>query len=574
MKIREGIAAGLSVTLLGLFACDSQAAVDFDKDIKPILEVHCVSCHSGKKPKGKFSLETRQQAFDDPEIIDAANPDDSLFLELCELDEDDDDVMPPAKNGLLNTYQIKLLRQWIAEGAPWPEDARLTQKKKINFVKDVQPIFEFNCVACHRADYDKGGVQMQNRDVLYKGGDSGPGLVPGQPDKSWVYLTMTLDKDDDLLMPPAKKGGPLPKEEIEIIRLWIEQGGWMPKGIELQPKKKEVGPKVDERELVSTIREMILKKLPARTEKEMKELRILIPGTETEFVMVPIPGGEFIMGSPESEPNRKPDEGPQRKVKISPFWMGKFEVTWNEFELFMYRDEERKYKDFIPTDPAVDKVSDAVARPTQPYVEMSFGMGKDGYPAISMTQHAARKYTQWMSAKTGYYLRLPTEAEWEYACRAGTTTAYSWGDDPSKIDDYAWYEDNADFKYQKVGKKLPNPWGLHDMHGNVAEWVLDAYEPSYKNILNLTDNPYNRPKTLYPRVVRGGSWDHPADMARSAARLASEADWKIQDPQLPKSIWYHTDAQFLGFRMVIPLKVDDVDTMMDYWNGGRPATDN
>jgi formylglycine-generating enzyme required for sulfatase activity len=253
--------------------------------------------------------------------------------------------------------------------------------------------------------------------------------------------------------------------------------------------------------------------------------------------------------------------------------MGKFEVTWNEFELFMYRDEERKYKDFIATDPAVDVVSDAVARPTQPYVEMSFGMGKDGFPAISMTQHAARKYCQWMSAKTGFYLRLPTEAEWEYACRAGTTTTYSWGDDPGQIGEYAWYEDNADFKYQKVGKKKPNPWGLHDMHGNVAEWVLDAYEPNYQSLLKATDNPYNRPTMLYPRSVRGGSWDHPADMARSAARISSEADWKVQDPQLPKSVWYHTDAQFLGFRMVIPLQVEEADKMFDYWNGGR-ATEN
>lgn len=571
MKIRSGIIAGI---LAGSIGIDADAAVNFNKQIKPILEVHCVSCHGGKKPKAKYSLETKAKAFDDPEIINAGKPDDSIFLELCELPEDDDDVMPPVKNGLLAPFQVKLLRDWIKEGAKWPAGVTITQKQKANFVKDVQPILEFNCVSCHREDYDKGGVQMQNQEVLFAGGDSGKGVVPGDPTKSWVYNTMILPADDDLLMPPEKKGGALPKEEIEIIRLWIEQGAWMPSGTKLTPKKKDVGPKTDERATITQIRELIMKNLPAKTEKEMKEITIRIPGTETDFVMVPIPGGEFLMGSPASEANRKDDEGPQRKVKIAPFWMAKFEITWNEFELFMYRDEERKYKDFIPTDPSIDKVSDAVARPTQPYVEMSFGMGKDGYPAISMTQHAARKYTEWMSAKTGYYLRLPTEAEWEYACRAGTTTAYSWGDDPSKIGDYAWYEDNGDFKYQKVGKKLPNPWGLHDMHGNVAEWVLDVYEPNYKSLLKEVDNPYNRPTALYPRAARGGSWDHSADVSRSAARLASEADWKIQDPQLPKSIWYHTDAQFLGFRMVIPLKVDDVDTMLDLWNGGRPKEDN
>jgi len=571
MRIRIGFISGFC--LLGLLAGDSDAAVNFNKQIKPILEVHCVSCHGGAKPKAKYSLETKELAFKDPDIIAAGKPDESIFLELCELGEDDDDVMPPIKEGLLNKSQQQLLRQWIKEGAKWPAGTKLERKQKARFVKDVQPILEFNCVVCHREDYDKGGYRMDNQGDTFAGGDSGKGVVPGQPDKSWVHLTMALDEDDDLLMPPKKKGL-LPKEDIEMIRLWIEQGAWWPNDLKLTQKKKVIESEFDERDTVTQIRNMILEKLPAKTEKEMKEIRITIPGTETEFVMVPIPGGEFAMGSPANEAKRKADEGPQRKVKIAPFWMGKVEVTWNEFELFMYRDEERKYKDFIPTDPKIDKVSDAVARPTQPYVEMSFGMGKDGYPAISMTQHAARKYTEWISAKTGYYFRLPTEAEWEYACRAGTTTAYSWGDDPSQIGEYAWYEDNGDFKYQKVGKKLPNPWGLHDMHGNVAEWVLDAYEPNYKSVARQTDNPYNRPVQLYPRTVRGGSWDHPADMSRSAARLASEADWKIQDPQLPKSIWYHTDAQFLGFRLLVPLKVDDVDKMMDFWNGGQGPKDD
>ena len=145
--------------------------------------------------------------------------------------------------------------------------------------------------------------------------------------------------------------------------------------------------------------------------------------------MVPIPGGEFVMGSPDTEAGRKPDEGPQHKVKISPFWMGRCEVTWNEYELFMYPDEERRTRATVPTDAAGDKLADAVTHPSKPYVEMSFGMGKDGYPAISMTQHGANKYCQWLSAKTGHFYRLPTEAEWEYAARAGTTTAYFFGDD-------------------------------------------------------------------------------------------------------------------------------------------------
>lgn len=277
------------------------------------------------------------------------------------------------------------------------------------------------------------------------------------------------------------------------------------------------------------------------------------------------------MGSPEKEANRKADEGPQHKVNISPFWMGRCEVTWNEFELFMYPDEEKKMRAIRSGEKYLVHMADAVSRPTRPYVEMSFGMGKDGFPAISMTQHSANKYCQWLSAKTGHFYRLPTEAEWEYACRAGTTTAYSFGDDPSQLSEYAWWGKNSDWKYQKVGTKKPNPWGLHDMHGNVVEWVLDQYEPdAYKQFADKTAvEPWLRATKAYPHVVRGGHWDDEDPiMLRSAARRASTRNWKIQDPQLPKSIWYHTDAQWLGFRIVRPLKVPSPEELSKYWTSG------
>ena len=194
-------------------------------------------------------------------------------------------------------------------------------------------------------------------------------------------------------------------------------------------------------------------------------------------------------------------------------------------------------------------------------------MGVEGRPAICMTQFAAKQYSKWISMKTGRFYRLPTEAEWEYACRAGTTTAYSFGDDPDELDDYAWYFDNADDRYQPVGQKKPNPWGLYDMHGNVAEWVLDAFDTAYYGTFGeeTAPDPVNWPATLYPRTVRGGSWDDDPELLRSAARRKSTKGWKVQDPQLPKSIWYHTDAPFIGFRVVRPLAQPSPQDRARYW---------
>jgi formylglycine-generating enzyme required for sulfatase activity len=216
-----------------------------------------------------------------------------------------------------------------------------------------------------------------------------------------------------------------------------------------------------------------------------------------------------------------------------------------------------------------DAMVDAISRPTPPYVEMSFGMGLNGYPAISMTQHAANKFAQWLSTKTGHFYRLPTEAEWEYACRAGSSTAYSFGDDPALLGEYAWFDANSGGKYQKVGTKKPNAWGLHDMHGNVVEWTLDQYDESFYGAGGeLAVNPWNKATQPYPHVARGGGWADSASRLRCGARQASDPEWKFQDPQLPKSIWYHTDAQWLGFRLVRPLKVPSAKQMFEYWNSG------
>jgi len=306
----------------------------------------------------------------------------------------------------------------------------------------------------------------------------------------------------------------------------------------------------------------------AATEAEMKRYVETIPGSEVKFTMLPIRGGKFAMGSPASEADRSRDEGPVHEVEIAPFWMEEHELTWDEFRQFSARldIEARKAGKFAAQES--DKWADAVSRPTPPYVPMDFGMGVEGFPAVCMTEFAAKHYTKWLSMKTGRFYRLPTEAEWEYACRAGTTSAYSFGDDAKALGEYGWFFDNSDSKYHKVKEKKPNPWGLYDMHGNVAEWVIDQHEKEFyaQSGSALAANPIAWPTKLYPRVVRGGSWDDDPDRLRSAARRGSSASWKVQDPQLPKSIWYLTDAKFVGFRVVRPLAEPSAEVKAKFWD--------
>ncbi len=280
-----------------------------------------------------------------------------------------------------------------------------------------------------------------------------------------------------------------------------------------------------------------------------------IPGTDLKFEMLPIPGGTFLMGSPADEAKRRPDEGPQVSVSIAPFWMAKCEVTWDEFDEYAFSyDIKRKQREKVDLSkqPATETAADAVTRSTKPYADMTFGFGHKDQPAICMTHHAAMEYCRWLSAKTGKTYRLPTEAEWEYACRAGTTTPYSFED--GEIGDYAWSVDNAE-KPMPIGKKKPNSWGLHDMHGNVSEWCIDFYKPdAYAEFAKL-GTPAKGPVILptpkeYAYVARGGSWDDDADKLRSASRIVSNLEWSVQDPQRPQSIWWHTDATFVGFRVV------------------------
>ena len=331
----------------------------------------------------------------------------------------------------------------------------------------------------------------------------------------------------------------------------------------------EATPRIVARQAAKTVdqKEMAaVERIRARIEEQLKKnpaaspaaYKVTIPNTTVTYGMAPVPAGEFQMGS--AAASAPADERPQHKVRLDAFWMQTHEVPWDSYLMFMFADQAHESA-------KPDALVDALSRPTAPHLEMSFGRGNAGFPAISMTQHAANKYAEWLSAKTGEYYRLPTEAEWEYACRAGTATGI--GDGP--LDDHAWFKKNSpegNFTagtYHKIGTKKPNAWGLYDMLGNVMEWTLDQYTP-YSEA--ASENPWVRPTAAYPHAVRGGSWNDDEARVSCTARVKSDASWKRQDPQLPKSVWYMTDAQWLGFRLVRPVTLPSAEEMYRAWNNG------
>ncbi|QNL48654.1 SUMF1/EgtB/PvdO family nonheme iron enzyme [Olivibacter sp. SDN3] len=268
-----------------------------------------------------------------------------------------------------------------------------------------------------------------------------------------------------------------------------------------------------------------------------------INGTNLSFEMKAIPKGKFKMGSESGNP----DEKPVHEVEVDGFWIGVHEITWDIFEPFLYKDYEVSQS----IDGEVPSNVDAVTRPTKPYLDMTFGMGKEGHPAIAMTHYNAIQFCKWLYERTGVFYRLPTEAEWEYACRAGSIGDYCFGDSAEELEEYAWYLDNSDGKTHPVGTKKPNAWGLYDMHGNVSEWTYDQYDENFY-ASSPSMNPVNEPKKLYAHSVRGGAYDDEAFDARAASRLASDPSWKQLDPQIPKSNWWFPEAPFVGFRVVKP----------------------
>jgi formylglycine-generating enzyme required for sulfatase activity len=334
----------------------------------------------------------------------------------------------------------------------------------------------------------------------------------------------------------------------------------------------------DGRELVRRIHEKMVARAVAESGTAGAYEEAVPAAGGVKFRMLPVPAGQFRMGSPAGEKGREEDEGPVVEVRVSAFWMGAHEVTWDLFMPWLKAPVPR-YKDgSVKGNVGGSTDADAVSGPTSPYTDPTWGMGEKGYPVVGMTDHAAMKFCQWLSAQTGHYYRLPTEAEWEYAARAGTETAWSCGDDEASLDAYAWHYGNSAVEgietSHPVGQKKPNAWGFFDMHGNVTEWTMDEYAPGgYPAGGGVRDDPWKVPTGRYWRVVRGGSWDDDPRDTRSAARRASRSAWKAQDPQLPKSLWYLTNATFVGFRVVRPGTIPPVEELERIWNLGTVGQD-
>jgi sulfatase modifying factor 1 len=289
-----------------------------------------------------------------------------------------------------------------------------------------------------------------------------------------------------------------------------------------------------------------------------------IPGTSVSFDMVAIPGGTFNMGSPGDEPLRKPDEGPVHKVTVSQFWMGKIEVSWDEYLAFFKATSSQGRTE---GQSVRAKNVDAISGATPPWGAPDQGWGKGSRPAITMSWHAANVYCQWLSKVTGKKYRLPTEAEWEYAARGSTTTPYFFPGDPKKfsstgffkkifkpdtatISSFVIYKVNSASKTSEPSSLKANPFGLKNMLGNVSEFCSDYYSADeYKND-SIRVNPTG-PSTGKEWVIRGGSFKSDAKDVRSASRdFTKTKAWLVTDPQMPKSIWWYSDCIDVGFRVI------------------------
>ena len=267
----------------------------------------------------------------------------------------------------------------------------------------------------------------------------------------------------------------------------------------------------------------------AKLEDFTQEVK-LAGGRPFKIEMIAIPGGKVTIGAANGEAGRGEFDLDQEEVEVKPFYMSKTEVTWAQFEPWVW-DSSLKVE--LTKEVLKKENVDGLCRPSSPYGTIARGLG-DGrnYPALGMTLFAAEKYCEWLNKQTAKKFRLPTEAEWEYAARAGSTTPYYWGDDPKEASKYAWFEGNSDYTTHPVGRKKANDFGLHDMLGNVAEWVQ----------VKSDDQEWT--------ILRGGHWESKVEGIRLATRDEEKIEWNDMDPNQPKSIWWFASANWTGIRLV------------------------
>jgi sulfatase modifying factor 1 len=303
---------------------------------------------------------------------------------------------------------------------------------------------------------------------------------------------------------------------------------------------------------------------------EFKNFTERIPKSAIAFNMIAVPGGQFKMGSPANEPFRKEDEGPAREVEISPFFMAEIEVSWDEYLAFYVQTAaEGRTTDTEGLRNKVASATDAISGATPPYGQPDQGWGLGKRPAISFSYHAAETYCKWLTSVSGKTYRLPTEAEWEYADRAGSSGPYFFPGDPKKfektglkaklskndtavINTFIIYKANSQAKTQPPDRVKANPFGLKNMAGNVAEFCSDWYQAeAYSQYPEGIIKDPKGPAEGTEHVVRGGSFLSTADLLRSAARDYTRTEaWLKTDPQMPKSIWWYSDCFNVGFRVV------------------------
>ncbi len=303
------------------------------------------------------------------------------------------------------------------------------------------------------------------------------------------------------------------------------------------------------------------------TVTEFKDFTETIPNTTVSFDMKAIPGGKFKIGSPENEPMRKPDEGPQKEVKISSFFMAEIEVSWDVYLAF-YSATAAEGRSTDTEGARTEADVDAISGPTPPYGQPDQNWGLGSRPAITMSYHSAETFCKWLSQVTGKTYRLPTEAEWEYAVRGGTETPFffegnvkdyaekgflgrMFGKESNLIDKYVVYAKNSKAKTQLPEKIEANPFGLKNMLGNAAEYTSDWYSPDAYSSLNDGVTDPKGPTSGEEHVVRGGFFRSEIADVRSAARNATQSEaWLKTDPQMPKSIWWLSDCNYISFRVV------------------------